>query len=71
VEFLGRPFALLLASAGRPVAPGLIVGRGGVPPHTWVRSVLPVGGSQLDFELIDFIPLLVRSLALGDRKQFL
>ena len=69
VEFTGRPFSLLAST--RPVAPGLIVGGRGVAPGTRVRRVLPIGGSQLDFELIHFIPLRVSSLALRYREEFL
>jgi hypothetical protein len=69
VEFPGRLFPL--RASARPVAPALIVGRRGFPPGALVRSVLPIGGSQLDFELIDFIPLGVGSLALRYREEFL
>ena len=69
VEFTGRPFSLLAST--RPVAPGLIVGGRGVAPGARVRSVLPIGGSQLDFELIHFIPLRVSSLALRYCEELL
>jgi hypothetical protein len=71
VKFPGGPFPLL--AAARSVTSGLVAGcrRLTLPPYVRVRGVLPVGRRQLDFELVDFIPLFVGSLALRYREEFL
>jgi len=67
VELPGRPLALLLASAWGAVASGLVViVLRDIAPQTGVGSILTVCGCQLDFQFIDFIPLLVSALALGN-----
>jgi hypothetical protein len=76
VEFAGRLFALLATTAAWPVvvAPGLVVvivvGRS-IPPDAWIGGIFTIGGSQFDFKLVDFIPLLVRALALGNGEELL
>ena len=46
-------------------------GVGDVPPGALVRSLLPIARSELDFKLIDLVPLGLGSLPLRYREQFL
>jgi hypothetical protein len=49
------------ATRRRPVAAG----------QTALRRTLAIAGGELDFELIELVPLLVGPLTVGDREQFL
>src|SRR6266568_2790957 len=51
--------------------PGMTRGVGDVPPGALVRSLLPIARSELDFKLIDLVPLGLGSLPLRYREQFL
>ena len=45
--------------------------RGGVPPSAVLRCLLSIARSELDFKLIELIPLGFGSLPLRYREQFL
>ena len=46
-------------------------GRGDVPPGALLRSLLPIARGELDFKLIDLVPLGFGSLPLRYREQLL
>jgi len=60
----------LLATARRAISPIIVVGRA-VATHAGIRRILPIGGGELDLQFIDFIPLLVGSLALRNGEELL
>jgi len=43
----------------------------GIAPGALLHRLLPIGGGELDFKLMDLIPLLVSALALRDRQKLL
>ena len=66
-EFLER-LLTLRAAAGLRTTGG---GYRGVSPSALLRSLLTVGGRELDFKLMDLIPLGISSLTLRYRQEFL
>jgi hypothetical protein len=67
VDFLERPLALR-AAAGFRMADG---GYRGISPSALLRSLLAIGGRELNFKLMDLIPLGVSSPTLRYRQKFL
>jgi hypothetical protein len=65
-EFLER-LLTLRADAG----PRMTGGGRGVSPSALLRSLLAIGGGELDFKLMDLIPLGISSPALRYRQKFL
>ena len=66
VEFLER--LLNLRAAGLRMTGG---GYRGVSPSALLRSLLAIGGRELDFKLMDLIPLGISSLTLRYRQKLL
>src|SRR5438876_11202233 len=66
---LAEPASILpvLTAAGPGIAG---VGRG-VPPAAMLRSVLPIARGELDFELVELVPLSVGALSLWYGEQLL
>jgi hypothetical protein len=50
---------------------GMIPGVGSVPPHALLRSLLSIARSELDFKLVDLIPLGFASLPFRYREELL
>src|SRR3989442_914905 len=67
--FIAEPAALLAVRVA--AGPGVPRGRGSVPPGALLRCVLSIARSELDFKLIELVPLGFGSLPLRDREQFL
>jgi len=67
VEFLER-LSTLRAAAGLRMNGG---GYSGVSPSALLRSRLAIGGRELDFKLMDLIPLGISSLTLRYRQKLL
>ena len=67
VDFRERLFALR-AAAGFRMTGG---DHGAVSPSALIRSLLTIGGRELDFKLMDLIPLGISSLTLRYRQKFL
>ena len=67
VEFLQR-LLTLRAAAGLGTTGG---GYRGVSRKALLRRLLAIGGRELDFKLMDLIPLGIRSLTLRYRQKFL
>jgi len=67
VEFLER-LSALRAAAGLRMSGG---GYTAVSPSALLRSRLAIGRRELDFKLMDFIPLGISSLTLWYRQKFL
>ena len=66
-EFLER-LLTLRAAAGLRTTGG---GYRGVSPSALLRSLLTIGGRELDFKLMDLIPLGISSLTLRYRQKLL
>jgi len=67
VGFLERLPAVRAATRPRLTCSGCR----GVSPSALIRSLLAIGGRELDFKLMDFIPLSISSLALRYRQKLL
>src|SRR5208282_1154360 len=67
VRFLERLLALRAATG--PGSPG--GGCGGVSPSALFQRLFPIGGGELNFKLMDLIPLGVSALALRYRQKVL
>ena len=67
VDFLERPLALR-AAAGFRTAGG---GYRDISPSALLRSLLAIGGRELDFKLMDLIPLGISSSTLRYRQKLL
>ena len=66
-EFLER-LLTLRAAAGLKMTGG---GYRGVSPSALLRSLLAIGGRELDFKLMDLIPLSISALTLRYRQKLL
>src|ERR1700693_1978301 len=66
-EFLER-LLTLRAAAGPRLTGG---GYRGVSPSALLRSLLAIGGRELDFKLMDLIPLSISALTLRYRQKLL
>src|SRR5258706_4242620 len=64
---VAEPAAVL--AVGAPAGLGIACVDRGVPPGTLPRSLLSIARSELDFKLVDLVPLSVGSLALPYREQ--
>jgi hypothetical protein len=84
VEFSSRPLAAVRLAAARPglaltlaaalprlpaALPRLAALLGGIPAGVLIGRPLPVAGSEHDLELVQLVPLLVGSLALGNGQE--
>ena len=65
------PSSYLVRESGNLAGPGMTRGVGHVPPGALVRSLLAIARGELDFKLVDLVPLGFGSLALRYREQLL